>query len=215
MSLRRLPLSLLLLTVLLTSANVARGFSSELAPGTGQIALSSRQSARCSLRRTGLADCTQGLWHDLIQSLRGTRLDPSRSHLASWFCQAIHNSAVDMRRQQTTRPLVMISIGRSDRLFKPASDSSTKQQREKDRTAIPLALSKHKRHASPENDQILHLRQIEGRSARDLAESLGLTAEQVWAREFRIKRKLQQLLRSFRVVRLPRGNLMVTQANMA
>ena len=50
--------------------------------------------------------------------------------------------------------------------------------------------------------RVLHLRYWEGMSAPEVADALGLTPQQVWVREHRMKRKLEQLLRPEEPVRL-------------
>jgi RNA polymerase sigma factor (sigma-70 family) len=154
-----------------------------------------RFATHCGLRGADVDDCTQDVWLDLMQSLPDFRLDASRGTFSSWLYRIVHSKAVDMQRRQARRPAGSFPDALSESLADAAMmDPSAGQEREEACQAVRLALSQLQQDASEDSYQVLKLRQIDGWSVPQVAETLGLTPEQVWAREHRMKRKLQQLL---------------------
>ncbi|MFI5378967.1 MAG: RNA polymerase sigma factor, partial [Tepidisphaerales bacterium] len=141
-----------------------------------------RYAAACRLRGADVDDCAQEVWVDLMQSLRSFRLDPARGSFNSWLYRIVHSKAVDMQRRQARRPAASLSEDVSQVVGVVADGPAAHSERREDCAVVRGALAELKRDASDVSYQVLHLRQLEGRSVHEVADVLGLTAEQVWAR---------------------------------
>ena len=174
-----------------------------------------RYASACRLRGADIDDCAQQVWCDLVQSLPRFRLDLSRGTFRSWLYRIVQSKAIDLKRRQARRAAVSLSTLPSDCWNSPTLGPADHLQRREDRAAVHRALRELQRQASFKSYQVLRLRQLEGWTVSRVAKSLGLTAEQVWAREHRMKRKLQDLLRSHAIERRPRGNLISPEVHEA
>ena len=139
-------------------------------------------------------DCAQEVWIDLVRNLPDFALDDSRGRFTSWLFTIVRNKATDMTRRAARRPADPMPGSSASNLEAPDDDPVLALERRSDVELVRDALAKLKRQASPENYQILHLRQIEGRDVGEVAATLGISPRQVWAREHRMKRKLREVL---------------------
>ena len=138
-------------------------------------------------------DCAQEVWTDLLRTLPDFKLDRSRGKFSSWLYTVVRSKATNqLRRQARDRFAGALS---SVRAVAPASDEPSRQlDRQSERQAVRSALATLKGVTSDRSFQVLHMRHIEGRSVREVAESLGMKPGQVWVTEHRMKRKLHRLL---------------------
>lgn len=150
-------------------------------------------STRFFRRPCDIDDCAQEVWIDLVKNLPAFTLDDTRGRFTSWLFTIVRNKAADATRRAARRPAEALP-GSSAVTFEADDDPVVALERKSDVQYVRDALAKLKRQTSPENYQILHLRQIEGRDVSEVAATLGISPRQVWAREHRMKRKLREVL---------------------
>jgi RNA polymerase sigma-70 factor (ECF subfamily) len=138
-------------------------------------------------------DCAQEVWTDLLRTLPDFKLDRSRGRFSSWLYTVVRSKATNqLRRQARDRCAGILSTVRT---VAPASDEPARQfDRQLERQAVRSALTTLKGITSDRSFQVLHMRHMEGRSVREVAQSLGMKPGQVWVTEHRMKRKLHRLL---------------------
>jgi len=138
-------------------------------------------------------DCTQEVWIDLIRNLPDFDFDQTRGRFTSWLFTVVRNKATDIVRRQARRAAEPINAG-LDQPDLGAESPSESLARKAEIESVRTALAKLKSRTSEKNYQLLHMRHIEGRDVADVAEALGISPSQVWAREHRLKGKLRKLL---------------------
>ena len=157
--------------------------------------------ARFFKSATDIDDCTQEVWVDLIRNLPEFDFDQTRGRFTSWLYTVVRNKATDIVRRQVRRSAEPITAA----LDHPDDASQTPGDALARKTAIEsvrTALGKLKSRTTPENYRLLHMRHIEGREVADVAQRLGISPSQVWAREHRLKGKLRKMLaRQFETAR--------------
>jgi RNA polymerase sigma-70 factor (ECF subfamily) len=139
-------------------------------------------------------DCAQEVWTHLLESLPQFRLDPSRGRFGSWLYTVVRSKVADALRRSSRRTPVTISPTLTDRIARTEDDPAAICQRQWDRQAVRSALAELRTIASERSYRVLHLRYMRGLTVNEVVLSLGISPEQVWAREHRMKRKLRGLL---------------------
>ena len=144
-------------------------------------------------RQIDLDDCVQDVWADLVKNLRDFKLDRSRGKFTSWLYTVVRSKATNQLRRQARDGCDGILA--AARAVAPDADDPARQfDRQSQRQIVRSALAKLKDISSDRSFAVLHMRQIEGRSVREVAQSLGMKSGQVWVTEHRMKRKLRNLL---------------------
>ena len=138
-------------------------------------------------------DCAQEVWMDLIRNLPDFDFDQTRGRFTSWLFTVVRNKATDIVRRQARRAAEPINAA-MDHPDVATESPSESLSRKAAVDSVRTALAKLKSRTSEENYQLLHMRHIEGRDVADVAEALGISPSQVWAREHRLKGKLRRLL---------------------
>ena len=140
-----------------------------------------------------LDDCSQEVWIDLIRNLPDFDFDQSRGRFTSWLYAIVRNKATDIVRRQARRPAepITAAVDQPDRDAESPADSL---ERNAAIDSVRAALDTLRLRTTPDNYRLLHMRHVEGRDVADVAEALGITPSQVWAREHRLKGKLKKML---------------------
>ena len=137
-------------------------------------------------------ECAQETWVDLMRRLPRFEHDHTRGRFSSWLYTVVRNKAHDLLRTRLRRPAAPLA----EAPVVASKDSSPDRavQLEEERSVVRDALSRLRERSSEQSYQVLQLRFVEGLCAKEVADALGLSPEQVWVREHRIKRKLRDLL---------------------
>ncbi len=161
---------------------------------------------RQGMQGNDLEDCLQNAWIRLIQNLPHFEYDPSRGAFRTWLFSVAHSSTVDyLRRKGRNRTIAFDQ----QEWMEPASheDDSPSyhiEACEADDSAEHL-LDRAKDLVSHENFRLMHMRWIEGRSVEETAQSLGISHQQVWYREHRLKKKMRDLLEDHQPAPYPKA----------
>jgi RNA polymerase sigma factor (sigma-70 family) len=150
-----------------------------------------RFAATFRSRGVNVEDCTQEVWADLMTSLPGFAMDPSRGRFTSWLFTIVRSKATNAIRRQARGTSLTLAAG-----IDPAADAAGPAelcQRRSDRDGVRRAMASLKDRASDLSYQVLHLRWIDRLSVAEVARTLGLSSGQVWAREHRMKRQLKAI----------------------
>jgi len=151
---------------------------------------------RAFLRRSGLPeadreDCFQDVWSEVVAHLGHLRYDPGRARLSTWLMTVARNRAVDThRRRQRFAPgliedwAALVDSG-------PGPDAACEQH--STQAQVRSVLGELSGQVSETSFRVLRLRGIEDRTCAEVADTLGLTPEQVRFRLHRIKRKFRAL----------------------
>jgi len=150
-------------------------------------------AARFFKSSSDIDDCCQEVWMDLVRNLPDFDFDQTRGKLTSWLFTVVRNKATDMVRRQARRPAEPITTA-LDHPDRDTEDPSDSLARKASIDSVRTALNELKSRTSDENYQLLHMRHVEGRDVADVAEALGISPSQVWAREHRLKGKLRKML---------------------
>jgi len=150
-------------------------------------------AARFFKSSSDVDDCGQEVWMDLVKNLPDFDFDQSRGRFTSWLFTIVRNKAADIARRSARRPAEPISAA-VDQADQDAESPTDSLERKAAIDSVRAALDKLKFGTSPENYRLLHMRHIEGRDVADVAEELGISPSQVWAREHRLKGKLRKML---------------------
>ena len=155
-----------------------------------------RFAATFRSRGVDVDDCTQEAWADLIRSLPQFNFDASRGRFDSWLYTIVRNKATDAIRRQSRRTTTELSPDVIDSVSTRATDPSEILDRQADRDAVRHAMDRLRDVASDSSYRVMHHRYIDEWDVPQVADALGLSREQVWVREHRMKRKLRDLLRN-------------------
>ena len=149
---------------------------------------------RCGLAAADREDCLQEVWGEVIVHLPDLPYDPKRGRLSTWLITVARNRAVDMIRRRRR-----LAEGMDDDAFavvdsgpSPADDCERHSMQERVRSAV-IELSEE----VPPVSQVFYQRTIEERTTDEVADKLGLTAEQVRSRLHRTKQKFRDLFERF------------------
>lgn len=144
-------------------------------------------------RRKGIdvEDCVQDVCVGLLQS-RGEISERADQ----WLVTVARNKAVDHVRRRYRRATESLTPCAAERLVSREPEPSAACARQEVIEEVREAMGRLQEVASARSYQVLHLRYFHGLSVAEVADRLGLTPSQVWAREHRMKAKLRQLLES-------------------
>jgi RNA polymerase sigma factor (sigma-70 family) len=152
-----------------------------------------RFAARLRLRGADVDDCKQDVWADLMRSLPGFRLDDSRGRFSSWLYTIVRSKATDVLRRQARQPRTSLWAASIATPSDQNDDPAIHCQQRAEREAVQHALSRLRNVASAQSYRVAQLRWIEQRDVQEVAALLGMTPEQVWVREHRMKRKFREV----------------------
>lgn len=149
--------------------------------------------AHRSLERATHEDCVQEVWTEIVAKLPGLRYDPDRGSLQVWLGTIAWRKVKDYLRARSRafrghlfHDIDLISAS-SD--WDPASIVQTRDEW----AQLEGLIGRLRLDVSELTHDVLCHRLLEGRSVSETAERLGLTAQQVWAREHRAKKRLREL----------------------
>lgn len=152
-----------------------------------------RMAMRCGIRDSEADDLLQEVWIEVSRKLADFAYDPARGRLHGWLSVLVQRKvrAAHRRRRPDKRPA---NCGLASVPCRRQLVAAELVEKEELRTQVRLAIDQLRKRLSASTWRVLHLKSIEGRSVSEVAEELGLSCEQVWARHHRAKRALRQAL---------------------
>ena len=140
------------------------------------------------------------VWH-AIERLDQDTFDASRGSLGTWLYRVAWCRCVDLKRQENARRRVKLEPqgdalpDRTDPAAAPPSSVGDQEIGERVRAAMA--------DLAPEDQSLLELRFVDGRTMNEIAAALSITMEQT---KYRLKRAASELRRAL-LVRLARGEI--------
>lgn len=136
-------------------------------------------------------DCLQDIWSEIVAHLADLPYDPRRARLSTWLMTVARNRAVDALRRRRRMPTRLAGSAASVMDTDPgpvvACERLWTQARVQD-VLTELSLQ------SPTlSFQVLYQRAIDGRTSAEVADTLGLTPDQVRFRLYRMKQRFRDL----------------------
>lgn len=142
------------------------------------------------VRADNVEDCVQEVWAHLIQELSRFEYDPDRGRLHAWVRHLARNRLCALLRRQNGRP----EVGLDDsQIIADVGDPAEDCQHQAELHNLRQLVSQLKDRVSPISYQVFYMRMMEGRSVLQVAWRLGLSQQQVWFRQHRVKKELCRL----------------------
>lgn len=150
---------------------------------------------RAYLRKSGLTeadreDCLQSVWGDVVARWPSLAYDPVRGRLSTWLIAIARNRSIDILRRRRRSSEWTVE---ADDLVDPGPDPCQASECRITQARVRSVLAELAGRVSPLNYQVLHLRMVEGLRGAEVAEALGLTADQVRFRLHRVKNEFREL----------------------
>ncbi len=140
-------------------------------------------------------DIVQEVWFEIIKRITEGSYDPRRGRFRCWISMVIRNKVIDLARahgRKCVSEFCDLEAVPCHRLPDPAVSYERRRQQQ----VVRGAMKDLKERISVTSYQALQLYWIEGRSVIQVAADLGLTPDQVRARQHRAKVKLKRLLKT-------------------
>ena len=137
-----------------------------------------RIASSCGAGSGFIDDCVQEVWAEPPLRLPTFQPDPARGRFDNWLACVVRSKTIDLLRSQKRR----LPQETADVLAAVADAQPTTDQRTEDAELFDLIWQRLEATLSPLNLTILHMRLLEQRPVEEVAETLGVTAEQVWYR---------------------------------
>jgi len=158
-------------------------------------------------RSADLEDCCQEAWAELVPLLARFNFDPSRGDFSTWLYTIVRSATVNFLRRRSQQQTICRKVAD---LAPPAPEPSGSSEPAQLDVTIGTLLHRAKKCLSPVNYRLMCLRWIEGQTVAHTAQELGLTREQVWYHEHRIRKSLRRAL-----VDLNPGGQSIAEAGVA
>ncbi len=138
-------------------------------------------------------DMTQEAFIKAFNSLSNFR---GESKFSVWLYRIVNNVCLDFLRSRNRRPTVSLSVSDDDgeESQLDIADESQSPERLLDKTLTRESVRRGLESLAPEYRQILLLREIQGLSYDEIAQSLGIEVGTVKSRIFRARKKLSNFL---------------------
>jgi RNA polymerase sigma-70 factor (ECF subfamily) len=143
-------------------------------------------------------DCVQEVWGEIIARLVHFQYDPARGRLRTWISTLMRNKVVDLIRRRARQRQGALSDAVQASLVGLNTDPAVVLEQRTTQDLVWEALDELARSVSNRSYRVLHLRWFEGRTVPEIADTLGLTPNQVRFRHHRVKRKLFHLMEKSR-----------------
>lgn len=140
-------------------------------------------------------DCVQEVWLQLVVRLGEFEYDPQRGRFQTWLYTVVRSESIDFVRRKHRRK----AVGDSNELpvVVPVedneSDPALRFEKQDTQQLVRDVLDEAKKQVSPINFHVFYMRWMCERSVNETADELGLTREQVWFRQHRMKQRLSRL----------------------
>ena len=177
----------------------ARARAGDEAAFTALVELHQEQIYRLALRMTGsredAADLTQ---ETFLRAWRGLASFHGESAFSTWLYRLCSNACVDFLRRRARRPAVSLTVAEDDdgegERIRDIPDDRPSPEEEAERSERLDALRTALARLSDDHREILVLRELEGLSYAEIADTLGLEEGTVKSRIARARLALRKLL---------------------
>ncbi len=139
-------------------------------------------------------DCAQEVWLKLIDRLVTFEYDPSRGAFTSWLYRIVRDTTVSYFRHEARFTAPRHHEPLRDVPCRPDADPAVQCERSDSVARSYAMVTMIRRHVSRPNYELLQMRWLQGCSVEEVAQTLGLSHEQVWYREHRARQKMRALL---------------------
>lgn len=138
------------------------------------------------------ADCLQEAWLRLVRELPQFDFDPRRAPFTAWLRVLARNTAIDRMRRAAQWAATSGSATLQEHApGAPSAEESNVQTMENRELAYQI-LQKLARNVTTTNYRIARQRWVDGQTVTEIAAKAGLTAHQVSARLYRMKKLLRE-----------------------
>ena len=148
-----------------------------------------KYAVACGAAAADMADCVQDVWTELLVRLPSFRLDPKRGQFDSWLFQIVRGKTVDLVRFHKRSMLQANAVALQLVTDGHPSPAHTLEEQE----MVRLAWSLLRQKLSQCSFHVFRLRLVEQRTVAEVAETLGLSHQQVWYRYHRARRLFEDL----------------------
>lgn len=132
-------------------------------------------------------DVVQEAWKHALEKAKDLHGEPTLAEFRSWFCEIVHNVALDMRRsldRHSTASLEMLSVEPRD------EKEAHRVEQAEENECLAVCLERLSRE-EPENGRLVSAHRLDGRTLGELAEETGLTANEISCRIYRAIQKMR------------------------
>ena len=146
----------------------------------------------CGAGGGDLEDCVQDVWTAVVRELQHARWNPDRSGFRTWLYAIVRNKTADLVRGRMRRPVQPLDAtvaGVPDDEPGPAETLEAGWER----GTVQAVMEQLQMRVSPLSFRVFCLRRLEERGVSEVAALLGLTSEQVRARDHRAQKKFRIL----------------------
>mgnify|MGYP002622701971 CR=1 FL=1 len=144
-------------------------------------------------------DCLQEVWSEVATRLVDFDRPPDRPGLRAWLYALVRSKTTDLFRKKQRDSAHSIELA-VETGHEPADQGMTpaeKEEREWKDAVVATLLEELQPEISAENFRIVQLRLIERQPAAQVAEELGMSADQVRYRQHRLMKKLRARLAAY------------------
>lgn len=141
-------------------------------------------------------DCVQEVWSEVAARLASFQRPENRPGLRAWLYTLVRSKATDLIRRKTRQAAKSLG-GESQAPEEPRArepDPADLYERQWENAMLRTAVDELRSSVSELSHRVLHMRLIEDRDVATVAETLGLTLEQVRYRQHRAIKKLRARL---------------------
>lgn len=143
-------------------------------------------------RGTDLEDCSQEAWVELVRLLIDFDYDPARGEFRTWLYKIVRSATVNYFRRRTRHKTLqrqLCLLGGHDVAARASVETPMSD------LTVDSILEHARGRLSPINYRLMVMRWLDGSSVDQVADALGLSREQVWYHEHRIRKSLRRTLR--------------------
>jgi RNA polymerase sigma factor (sigma-70 family) len=141
----------------------------------------------CGAREEEIWDCVQEVWTELLVRLPRFRLDPKRGKFDTWLFHIVRGKTANFRRSHKPRPW------EGDSLLAAIAYQQSPAWSSEDEEIFAVFWEQVRKSLSECSFQVLEMRLLQQRPVAEVADTLGLSHEQVWYRYHRARRQAQQI----------------------
>lgn len=145
----------------------------------------------------GRDDLVQDVWLAVTRKLPEFRWNANRGGLRAWFAKLVHDKTVDLIRRRQRRREATGADDLADAVPDGGADPAAALERRWQEEVVHAALAELRPDVDETNYRILELHFWDGLSAAEMAPRVGLTAEQVSARQHRLLKKVRARITAY------------------
>lgn len=146
---------------------------------------------RYRLPKSEADDVVQEVWAEVVARLPNFRWNVNRPGLRCWLYQLVKTKTMDIFRRQKRRPVQALPWDARNLCLATATVDALQAHEPWDRELLLAAVDSLRKTTNARSFAVLELQYVEGRTSAEVAETLGLTLDQVRYRRKRLLRRLR------------------------